>query len=133
MPITKAKFDRRYASGRAAAAFDLQTNGREATPLYRYEILDAARRGVWEHLKFRIPTEFRNLADRTDLSVNTVRSVCDGTATKLDPIKRVADFFGVPWILLFDVDRRLSWDPDEGLSLQFTGQRKFGGSAEPRS
>jgi hypothetical protein len=78
----------------------LKTVDRPAPPLYRADLFKKAKAA-------RYSIGYREIADLTRLSVNTVRDVVDGQASKIDSIYIVARFFGIPWLDLFDVDREL--------------------------
>jgi len=98
----KKEFDLRYASDRRAAEFDRQRNPDEPAPaIYRADLLRIAKQ------KKKYKLGFRDIAAATNLSVGTVRDALDGTASKLEALWKLSRYFEIPWIALFDVDRKL--------------------------
>jgi transcriptional regulator with XRE-family HTH domain len=61
----------------------------------------------------RYTPEYRDLAARVGLSVNTVRDVLGGRAVKLEPVFVLAEYYGVDPLRLFDTAGRLKWN-DKG-------------------
>lgn len=101
--MTTKKFDRRYASERQAAEFDKQRNPQDVAPiLYRADILRLAK----ARKNYRLG--FRDIAAATSLSVNTVRDALDGNASKIEALWKLCRYFEIPWIALFDVDKKLT-------------------------
>lgn len=111
------KFDMRYSHQRALSRHSAE---QAPPPLYRAEILRAAKRGrrdlesLWpaapKDRRHPYGVEIRNLAEYTKLSSGTVQAALRGDASKIETIKVLADFFGIPWLMLFDVDKRLEFD-----------------------
>lgn len=111
----------RYASDRKTAAFRSDRDAAEGVtgppPMYRADLLRQARLGRRKTLTGSLENygrgheiEFRTLADLTKLSVGTIRQALDGNAAKLDSLWILANFFGIPWLELFDVEKRLQFD-----------------------
>lgn len=98
----KKEFDLRYASDRRAAEFAKERNPDEPAPaIYRADLLRIAK----QKKQYRLG--FRDIAAATNLSVGTVRDALDGTASKLEALWKLSRYFEIPWIALFDVDRKL--------------------------
>jgi transcriptional regulator with XRE-family HTH domain len=51
---------------------------------------------------------FREIAAATNLSANTVQQAFEGNASKLETLWKLSRYFGIPWIALFDLDRKLT-------------------------
>lgn len=98
--MKKTKLDMRYARNRNRQPVD---DAAADPPLYRSDLFRKA--------KPQSGVDFRNAAARCGISVNTFRDVLAGDATKLAPIAAVAKYFGIPWLAVFDVDRRLVFEP----------------------
>ena len=98
--MTERKLDMRYARDRQIAATrKLRQSPDEVAPIvYRADLLRVAKGKCYG-------TGFRDLAGYTGLSVNTIREAFDGNATKIGPLYRLAKWFDIPWVLMFDVDR----------------------------
>lgn len=120
------KYDLRYGHQRELKRM---SNDQAPPPLYRAELLQAAKtsRTALEHYWPDAPKdrphpfgiEIRNLAASTKLSSGTIQAALRGDASKIETLKVLADFFGIPWLMLFDVDRQLSFDETgrPGLSI----------------
>lgn len=55
----------------------------------------------------------RQIAQETKLSANIVQDALNGKATKIATLWKLAKYFGVDWLQLFDVDVRLSYEDRE--------------------
>jgi hypothetical protein len=98
MPTTE-KPDRRYARNAGRPPRDT------TKPLmYRYDLFQRAKRERY--------AEIRTLAGYVELAPNTVRDVLDGNASKLENIWKVANHFRIPWLAIFDIDRKLTVEYD---------------------
>lgn len=107
MKNEKKKYDRRYASERHAEEMDRRHNPDEGGPiLYRADLLNAAKKAKGYKIGFR------DIAAATGLSVSTVCSAFDGNASKLESLWKLCRFFNIPWIALFDVDKKLTVEID---------------------
>lgn len=80
-----------------------KTNGKPADMpppiLYRVDLLRLAKRNSI--------LGFRDIAGYTRLAVMTVTQAFEGNATKIATIYKLADFFGIPWVAMFDTQRKL--------------------------
>lgn len=95
--MKKAEHDKRYASGRQAAAFDKQRNPPAAagSGLYRSELL---------RQKFNAAGgDYRNTAALIGIAVNTLRDAIDGNASKIQVLFQIANHWNIPWKSLFEV------------------------------
>lgn len=124
--MTERKLDRRFSRDRNLERIRKQNNVTEGVtgppPMYRPDLLRAGRLGrIWERnaktgyneqRKFGLgyEIEFRKLAEQTKLSVGTIRQALDGNASKLDSLWILAKFFNIPWLQLFDVEKRFEFD-----------------------
>lgn len=52
----------------------------------------------------------RDIARATNLALNTVQQAFDGGAIKITTLWVLAQYFGIPWIALFDLDNKLTID-----------------------
>lgn len=81
-----------------------------APALYQARLLRIAK----DKKKYRLG--LRDIAADVGLSVTTVRDALAGNALKLDALWKLAKYFEIPWIALFDIDRKLTVglvkDPD---------------------
>jgi hypothetical protein len=48
------------------------------------------------------------IAADCELSINTVKGILDGNGSKIESIFRIARYFGVPWLAVFDVGKRFT-------------------------
>lgn len=103
MPETKRKLDRRYASDRERLRIQAQSDTPPAI-LYRKDLLHKAKR-----FGRGMERGYRDIAAATDLAPGTVQKAFDGDASKLDVLRKLAEYFDIDWLELFDVDRRLSF------------------------
>lgn len=78
----------------------------EMPSLYRADLLRNAKDATED------PNEnsFRSMVEKTGLSAVTIMAALDGKAPKLDTVKILANYFGIPWLSLFDVDAVLEFD-----------------------
>jgi transcriptional regulator with XRE-family HTH domain len=98
-----------------------QTTDVEAPKLYRHKLLQQAKYD-------RYGLGLRDIARYTHLSVNSVSDALDGKATKIETLWKLCRFFEIPWIALFDLDRKLTverkknpkYEPDVFLSGKYT-------------
>lgn len=86
----------------------------EPIRLYRADLFQDAREKTGE--------SFRDLASQTKLAKQTIQDVVNGDASKLDPIFVLAKHFGIDWLELFDVNRRIRWNSD-GFATVRAGRR----------
>lgn len=122
------KYDLRYGSERERKRIEGETG---PPPLYRADLLRACRYGIGyaERYRMRYPflneraklgIEFRQLAEATGLSTGTIQSTVKGEAAKLESVKTLANYFGIPWLKMFDLDDELDFDKNG----RFVGKRK---------
>lgn len=52
----------------------------------------------------------REIADGCRLSVGTVRAALQGSAVRIDTLWKMSRYFGIPWALVWDVDKRFTWE-----------------------
>lgn len=83
-----------------------KTSTIEMPPLYRADLLRNAKDATED------PNEnsFRSIVAKTGLSAVTIMAALDGKAPKIDTVKILANYFGIPWLALFDVDGVLEFD-----------------------
>lgn len=125
----KRKFDMRYADERRLSKYA----EKGPPPLYRADLLEICRNGAARHrgnlerypflnnqASSRFGVEFRRLAELTGLSTGTIQSTLKGEAAKLDSVKTLANYFGIPWLKMFDLDDELDFDKNG----RFVGKRK---------
>jgi transcriptional regulator with XRE-family HTH domain len=74
-------------------------------PMYRAELLRVAR-----NRDLSRTSEFRNLAAKLNLSVNTIREALAGRASKIETLWILANHFEIPWLQLFDVKKQLEFE-----------------------
>jgi transcriptional regulator with XRE-family HTH domain len=79
--------------------------------LYRKDLLKRAK-----HARYGLG--FRDIATATNLAPNTVQDAFDGKAAKLSTLWALARYFGIPWIALFDLDRKITIDKPAPLELK---------------
>jgi transcriptional regulator with XRE-family HTH domain len=78
--------------------------GDDAPPmLYRRDLLKRAKHAIYG-------LGFRDIARATNLSVNTVQQAFDGDAAKVTTLWVLARYFGIPWLALFDLEKKISID-----------------------
>jgi transcriptional regulator with XRE-family HTH domain len=83
----------------------MKTQTDEAGPeLYQARLFRIAK----DRKKYRLG--FRDIAAEVGLSVTTVRDALAGNALKLDALWKLARYFDIPWLALFDIDRKLTVD-----------------------
>lgn len=94
---------------------------------------DDAAPALYQARLFRIAKEYkkyklglRDIAADVGLSVTTVRDALAGNALKLDALWKLAKYFEIPWIALFDIDRKLAVDlvkdPDNNSGYAWRGR-----------
>lgn len=105
-------------------------------PLYRADLLAKCRDGsahYWDmEIKYpflqnrvaKLGIEFRDLAAATGLSTGTIQSVLKGEAAKLESVKTLANYFGIPWLKMFDLDDDLEFDKNGRFVGKRTAKRK---------
>ncbi len=68
----------------------------------------------------------REIAADTNLSVGTITDALKGKATKVETLWKLSRYFGVPWFLLFDIDRRyLCQVTEDGTAVEYEVDSKF--------
>lgn len=87
--------------------------------VYRYDLFRRVQNGRYGRNVSRLGV--REIAADCKLSVRTVTEALKGNASKIETLWKLSKYFGVPWLLLFDIDRKLMSDiKDDGTGFIFT-------------